>query len=43
LDKNAFRHGTLKEIWEKHVDLEKWFDPAFEDFVNKEVDIGSEK
>ena len=41
--KNAFRHGTLNEIWEKNVEVEKWFDPAFEDFVNKEVEIGSKK
>ena len=41
--KNAFIHGTLKEIWEKNVEVEKWFDPAFQDFINKEVEIGNKK
>ena len=41
--KNAFIHGTLKELWEKNVEVEKWFDPAFQDFINKEVEIGSKK
>ena len=41
--KSAFRHGTLKEIWEKNVYVEKWFDPAFQEFIDKEVDIGSKK
>jgi hypothetical protein len=39
--KNAFRHGTLKQIGEKNVEVEKRFDPAFEGFINKEVDVGS--
>jgi len=33
---------ALKEIWEKNVEVEKWFDPAFQDFINK-VEIGSKK
>ena len=41
--KSAFRHGTINEIWEKNVDIEKWFDPAFQEFIDKEVDIGSKK
>jgi hypothetical protein len=41
--KNVFRHGTPKEIWEKNEEVEKWFDAAFEDFINKEVEIGSKK
>jgi hypothetical protein len=39
--RNAFRHGTIKEIWETNIEAEKWFDPAFQDFITKEVDIGS--
>jgi hypothetical protein len=39
--RNAFRHGTIKEIWETDIEAEKWFDPAFQDFITKEVDIGS--
>jgi hypothetical protein len=39
--KNAFRHGTLKEIWEKKIEIEKWFDPAFEDFINREFESKS--
>jgi hypothetical protein len=41
--RNAFRHGTIKEIWETNIEAEKWFDPAFQDFITKEVDIGSNK
>jgi hypothetical protein len=32
----AFEHGTIAEIW-KTVDTGKWFDPAFEQFINKEL------
>jgi len=35
--KGAFEHGTIAKIW-KTVDKGKWFDPAFEEFVNKELD-----
>jgi hypothetical protein len=34
--KGAFEHGTISEIW-KTVDTGKWFDPAFEEFINKQV------
>ena len=34
---------ALKEIWEKNVEVEKCFDPAFQDFIDKEVEIGSKK
>ena len=32
--KSAFEQGTISEIWKK-IDVEKWFDPAFEEFINK--------
>jgi hypothetical protein len=35
--KSAFRHGTIREIWKNNVEVEKWFDPAFQEFINKEL------
>ena len=35
--KSAFRHGTIREIWRNNVEVEKWFDPAFQEFINKEL------
>jgi hypothetical protein len=34
--KSAFEQGTISEIW-KTIEVEKWFDPAFEEFINKEL------
>jgi hypothetical protein len=34
--RNAFKEGTIKEHW-KQIHRNEWFDPAFEDFMNKEV------
>lgn len=34
--KNCFKYGTLSEHW-KQSQSEKWFDPSFQDFVNKEI------
>lgn len=34
--KGAFEQGTIAEIW-KTVDAGKWFDPTFEEFINKEL------
>ena len=34
--KSAFSEGTIAEIW-KDIEVEKWFDPAFQDFINKEL------
>ena len=25
------------EYWKSNLELEKWFDPAFEEFINKEI------
>jgi hypothetical protein len=34
--RTCFRLGTIKENW-KRIQESKWYDPAFEDFINKEV------
>jgi hypothetical protein len=35
--KSAFRHGNIREIWKNNIEVEKWFDPAFQEFINKEL------
>jgi hypothetical protein len=35
--KSAFDQGAIKDIWESKIELEKWFDPAFQEFVDKEL------
>ena len=35
--KSAFDQGTIKEIWKSKIEMEKWFDPAFQEFIDKEV------
>ena len=32
--KSAFKEGRLMEIWQTTIEMEKWFDPAFHDFIN---------
>ncbi|HXP50328.1 MAG TPA: hypothetical protein VN922_10255 [Bacteroidia bacterium] len=34
--RTCFRLGTIKENW-KRIQESKWYDPAFENFINKEV------
>jgi hypothetical protein len=34
--KNCFRYGTIGEQW-KQIQSERWLNPAFEDFVNREI------
>ncbi|HYA83833.1 MAG TPA: hypothetical protein VEH06_10355 [Candidatus Bathyarchaeia archaeon] len=34
--RTCFRLGTIKDNW-KRIQESKWYDPAFEDFINKEV------
>jgi len=34
--KNCFKYGTLGEQWEQ-IRLERWLNPAFENFVNSEL------
>jgi hypothetical protein len=35
--KSAFEQGTIKDIWKNKIEMEKWFDPAFQEFVDKEL------
>ena len=35
--KTTFDEGTIREYWEKTIGPEKWFDPAFQDFIDKEI------
>jgi len=35
--KSIFERGKIKEYWEINLEVERWFDPAFEEFVNKEL------
>jgi hypothetical protein len=37
LMKTAFDEGTIREYWDKSIESEKWFDPAFQDFIDKEI------
>jgi hypothetical protein len=29
----------MREYWESGLELEKWFDPSFQEFVNKELTL----
>jgi hypothetical protein len=35
--RSAFEQGMIKEIWESKIEMEKWFDPDFQEFVDKEL------
>ena len=35
--RSCFEQGKIREYWEGDLELEKWFDPAFEYFINKEI------
>ena len=35
--RTCFEQGKIREYWEGDLELDKWFDPAFEDFINNEV------
>ena len=35
--RNCFEQGKIRGYWESDLELEKWFDPAFEDFINNEI------
>jgi len=37
--KNCFQQGTIKEHW-RNIESEKWFDPDFQNFINKEIATG---
>jgi hypothetical protein len=34
--KNCFKYGTIGEQW-KQIQSERWLNPAFENFVNREI------
>jgi hypothetical protein len=34
--RNCFKYGTLSEQW-KLIQSERWFNPDFENFINKEI------
>jgi hypothetical protein len=35
--KSSFEQGEIMQIWQSTIEMEKWFDPAFQRFVNKEL------
>jgi hypothetical protein len=37
LTRTCFEEGKIIEYWKSNLELEKWFDPAFEEFINKEI------
>jgi len=39
--KSAFEQGEIMQIWKSTIEMEKWFDPAFQEFVDKELIPGS--
>jgi hypothetical protein len=41
--KSAFEQGTIMEIWQSTIEMERWFDPAFQEFVDKELIPGTPK
>ena len=34
---SAFQHSNIYEIWKNNIELEKWFDPDFQKFINDEI------
>ena len=34
--RNCFKYGTIGEQW-KQIQSERWLNPAFEEFINKEI------
>jgi hypothetical protein len=40
--RNSFKYGTISEHW-KLTQSENWFDPSFQEFVNKELVPGTYK
>lgn len=35
--RTAFEQGTIRNHWEEGVEPQKWFDPAFQDFIDNEI------
>ena len=34
---SCFEQGKIREYWESDLELERWFDPALQEFINKEL------
>jgi len=34
--RNCFRKGTINETW-KQIETDRWFNPAFQNFINREI------
>jgi hypothetical protein len=41
--RSCFEQGKIREYWESGLELEKWFDPGFEEFIDKEIIIPTVK
>jgi hypothetical protein len=37
IDEEFFQQGEIMEIWQSTIEMEKWFDPAFQEFVDKQL------
>ena len=35
--KSSFEQGQIREYWKSNIELDKWFDPAFSEFIDKEI------
>ena len=35
--RTCFEQGKIREYWESDLELEKWFDPAFHEFIENEI------
>ena len=35
--KSCFELGKIREYWESDLELEKWFDPKFQEFIENEI------
>ena len=39
--KSTLQQGEIMQIWENTIEMEKWFDPAFQEFVDKQLIPGA--
>ncbi|HSL12897.1 MAG TPA: hypothetical protein VK882_01435 [Nitrososphaeraceae archaeon] len=35
--RTCFEEHKIIEDWKRYLELEKWFDPSFEEFINKKL------
>ena len=35
--RSSFQHGEIMQIWQNTIEMEKWFDPDFQEFVDKQL------